>query len=144
MYQRALRFHVIVILCVAAGCSKPSLPGPKPYPARGGVTYQRKPARNFRVAFYPLNVQWKLQFAPSAVTDENGEFHLRSYALNDGAPAGEYAVIVTWPQHLNTPDDLGAGPEEDRLEGRYSDPKKPAFHFTVHEGENECPPFELK
>ena len=85
----------------------------------------------------------RAQFAPSAVTDDNGEFRLQSYHPDDGAPVGEYAVTFTWPQHVNTGDESDPVPEVDQLRGLYSDPRKSRFKVTVREGENTLEPFVL-
>jgi hypothetical protein len=109
----------------------------------GRIVYRGKPAKGFRVAFHPLGEQGKLKFAPAAVTDENGDFRLHSYAANDGAPVGEYAVTFQWPQRLNTGEETDPMPEIDQLKGQYSDPRKSKFKVTVHEGENNIAPFIL-
>jgi hypothetical protein len=132
-----------IVLLVPAGCSKTPLPGPQPFPVHGKVVYRGQPAKKFRVAFCPLFEQGKLRFAPSAVTDETGEFRLRSYGPDDGAPPGEYAVTFQWPDHINMGNEPDPVPEVDQLEGRYSDPKQSKFKVVVHEGENQLEPFVL-
>ena len=77
------------------------------------------------------------------MTGENGEFRLRSYRPNDGAPKGEYAVTFQWPGHINTGNEPEPAPEVDQLQGLYSDPNKSTFKVVVHEGENELEPFVL-
>jgi hypothetical protein len=143
-------FWLLPVLAVSlptmAGCSKAMpLPGPAPQAVHGTVLYQGKPGCAFCVTFYPLQ-QWAgARFAPSAVTDDSGEFRLRSYKPGDGAPIGQYAVTFTWPipQHI-IDDDTGEPKVVDQLEGRYADPKKSSFRVTVHEGTNELPPFVLQ
>ena len=115
MRSRFQPLCVVMVLLLSAGCSKPPLPGPIPYPVHGKVTYQGRPIQGFRVTFFPVKQLGKVQFAPSAVTDDNGEFHLRSYHPDDGAPQGEYLVTFTWPRHLNTIDEPDAGPEVDQF-----------------------------
>ena len=132
------------VLCVLASCSKPPLPGPQPYPVHGTVSYRGQPAKGFRVAFHPLKAWVGAQFAPSAVTDDNGQFRLQSYHTDDGAPVGEYAVTFTWPQHVNTGDESDPMPEVDQLRGLYNDPRKSRFKVTVRaEGKNTLEPFVL-
>ncbi|HEX5470953.1 MAG TPA: carboxypeptidase regulatory-like domain-containing protein [Lacipirellulaceae bacterium] len=138
--------QLLAILAVLAGCNhKAKTPRPQPYPVSGKVLFQGKPAAGFRVAFYPIKELPGPQFAPSAMTDANGEFHLQSYQPNDGAPAGNYAVTFTWPQEVPNRDDPGDAPNiVDRLHGRFSDPKKSQLNVTVHKGENTLQPFNVK
>ncbi len=133
-----------IVLCALSGCSKRLLPGPQPYPVRGRVVYRGRPARGFRVAFHPLKAWTGAHFAPSGVTDDNGQFQLQSYRPDDGAPAADYAVTFTWPRHLNTGKESDPVPEVDRLRGAYGDPRKSQFKVTVREGENVLDPFMLK
>lgn len=136
----------LITCLVLAGCgSQPKLPGPQPQLVHGAVLYQGKPAAGFRVSFNPLTVWEGAKFSPSALTNENGEFQLRSYHDNDGAPAGNYAVTFAWPQSVvrdGDPDDALA--QIDRLKGRFANPQKTQFKVTVHEGENALEPFALK
>ncbi len=143
MKSSPLHFCLALALLAPAGCSSRPLPGPQPYPVHGKVLYQGQPAKGWRVAFYPLSEQRKLRFAPAAVTDDKGEFRLRSYAPGDGAPLGEYAVTFQWPQHVNTGDEPEPVPEVDQLQGRYSDPRTSRWKVVVHEGDNALVPFVL-
>jgi hypothetical protein len=137
-------FCSTVVLCLLASCSKPPLPGPQPHPVHGKIVYRGQPAKGFRVTFH-TTMAWKgAQFRPSGMTDENGEYRLRSYQSDDGAPAGEYVVTFEWPQQLNTPDlDDAVQRTMDRLQGLYNNPKKSRFKAVVHEGNNEVDPFVL-
>ncbi len=144
MRSRSLYFGLVAMSILAASCSKPPLPGPQPHPVHGSVMYRGQPAKGFRVIFYPLSEQGKRKFAPSAITNDSGEFRLCSYHPDDGAPTGEYAVTFSWPQHINTGDESDPEPEVDRLRGAYSDPRKSRLKVTVREGENALEPFVLQ
>lgn len=96
------------------------------------------------MTLYPSAEFEKARFAPAAVTDADGRFHIASYQADDGAPVGDYAVTFTWPERLNTLEDDSGVPEVDRLHGRYADPRKSQFRVTVREGENELPAFALE
>ena len=76
--------------------------------------------------------------------DEDGTFTLTTFVAGDGAPAGEYAVTITWP--LPTPPDAPPGdpPPGDRLKNRYNHPQKSAWKVTIREEDNDLPAFELK
>jgi len=66
----------------------------------------------------------------------DGAFRLSTYDPNDGAPAGEYYVSVIWP--------TDGREDEDKLNGRYRDPKTSQLTATVKEGSNELKAFRLK
>jgi len=65
----------------------------------------------------------------------------------DGAPAGEYKVIIKWPAPAmaGAEDREGRGPKlgPDRLKGKYYDLDKTSLKATVEKRSNEIPPFEL-
>jgi len=103
---------------------------------RGQVFVQEKPAAGAFVSFVPVNESAENKDArPRAYVEKDGSFTLGTYGDKDGAPAGDYYVLVVW---------TGGEDPEDRLKGRYSDPKKSDLKVTVKEGPNELKPFMLK
>jgi len=138
------RFACALALLVLVGCSQPeSLPGPQPYPVSGKVVYRGQPAAGFRVAFHPLSEWGGPRFAPSGITDENGEFQLHSYAEDDGAPAGDYAVTFSWPQEVSSGDPDDAPRLVDRLKGALNNVQTSRFKVTVESGDNTIEPFVI-
>jgi hypothetical protein len=136
---------ILIFALVAAGCGKKVTRDlPKPFPVHGKVTYGGKPAQGFRVSFHSLGEHQGPAFAPSAVTDANGEFRLQSYQPGDGAPAGEYAATFEWLQDVNKSDPVDGPRMVDRLQGKFNNPSASTFKATVLEGENELSPFDLK
>ena len=133
-------------LCVIVGCGEQSrgFDLPAMHPAQGSVTYRGQPASGFRVTLHPLGDIGALKFAPSAITAADGSFRVRSYAPDDGAPAGEYAVTFEWPDHIIQPEDFDPVPEVDQLRGAYSNPQTSPYKVTIREGENTLPLFELR
>ena len=73
---------------------------------------------------------------PRATVGDDGSFRLSTYGTEDGAPAGDYLVTVTWP--------LDGRDDEDKLRGRYAEPGRSKLKATVKEGPTEVPPFRLK
>jgi len=70
--------------------------------------------------------------------------------LGEGAPPGEYDVLIEWKQaRKQAKEDVKHGtghPSQksaDRLNGRYADPKQPRFHAVVKAETNVLPAFEL-
>jgi hypothetical protein len=102
------------------------------YPVRGQVLYRGKPAAEALVIFTPRPLgevgAWP-QGYPRARVQEDGSFRLGSYAEDDGAPAGEYAVTVLWMKRPPRDEEN----EVDVLQGRYSNPEASPFRVQVKE-----------
>ena len=72
--------------------------------------------------------------------NKDGTFTVRTDPYGEGAPAGEYVVLLTWydvdprnpEQHVN------------KLPAKYADQSIPVLKVTVKEGKNELEPFRLK
>jgi hypothetical protein len=75
------------------------------------------------------------------MTDESGRYDLRTFEPGDGAPAGNYRVMVRWmapvPRQTATNPDEGQ-PVVDRLKNRYFTPQS-SLTATVEEKENDIP-----
>lgn len=67
-----------------------------------------------------------------ALTGEEGKFEISTYESGDGVPAGDYVLTFYWGKQNLVAMRYG-GP--DKFKGRYADPKKSEFKFTVKEGE---------
>ncbi|MCI0463474.1 MAG: hypothetical protein L0Z62_41580 [Gemmataceae bacterium] len=111
-------------------------------PVKGKVFFGVQPAAGAEVRFHPLVAPGKKSLFPVAKVEADGSFALTTYENQDGAPPGEYAVSLYWPEAHK-----GKGPPPiippDRLGGRYSNPKKSPWRVHVREGTNELEPFRL-
>ncbi|WP_131282810.1 hypothetical protein [Blastopirellula marina] len=72
---------------------------------------------------------------PWGVVQEDGSYQMRTYDICDGAPAGEYAVLLRWPFDRAAPGD--------RLRSAFSTVDKSPLTYTVQAGKNQLPPIEL-
>jgi hypothetical protein len=127
------------------GCSSSDEPTlPARHPVQGKVMYRGQPAKGFRVTYHPLSDIGPLQFAPSAITADDGSYRLQSYQPDDGAPLGDYAVTIEWPNHLIAADDPDPKPVVDQLRGAYSSPQRSKFKVSVVAGPNDVAPFVLQ
>lgn len=112
----------------------------------GQISINGVPAVGATVRFYPETPQAGTEYAlmPSGTADEAGVYYLTTYEGDDGAPVGEYAVTIEWPDKDWRPPGGGMPPPPpDRLQGEYADPKKSTIHYTVVEGENQVPSINL-
>ena len=93
------------------------------------------------VNFHPQSTTSGTSLVPTATTEADGTFHLRTFAPADGAPQGDYVVTASWWTHSDGGDD--AQPI-DRLRGRYSNLAQSQLKAHVAAGPNELSPFALK
>jgi hypothetical protein len=128
---------LVVGLVLTAACSRPgrSKENQKPvHPVHGQLLVGGKPATGAFVFFVPVDEPANpTDPRPRAEVKADGGFDVSMYSESDGAPVGEYTVIVMWE---------GEG-GYDKLKGQYSDPAKSKMRVVVKEGKNELPPFQL-
>lgn len=125
-----------VLLTCLVGC------GPREaavHPVAGTLTVGGRPAANAMVAFHPLDRAGARPALPVASTGPDGTYRLMTRAAGDGAPAGEYAVTVVWPDDSEPRDECADVATHDRFEGRYADPARSPWRATVKPGTNEVP-----
>lgn len=113
------------------------------FPVSGKMFWKNSsfPAAGAHVVFHPLDdsspENWPAGY-PHGKVAVDGSFSLSTYSDDDGAPAGRYAVLVTWVRQKQ-----GAGEEEeeedgpDVLDGAYADPNSPPFQVEVKSTGND-------
>jgi hypothetical protein len=106
-------------------------------PVVGKVLVNGEPVANAMVAFHPLVNSAFAKALPVATSALNGSFALTTYTNGDGAPPGEYAVTIVWPETPMNQEECTCGVIVDRLGGRYSDPAQTPLKIAVHPGKNE-------
>ncbi|AWM39950.1 hypothetical protein GobsT_16550 [Gemmata obscuriglobus] len=136
----AARLAGALALLTALGCGAG---GPPPaQPTRGEVRLQGKPVAGAWVVLTATEGDKARAMKPFGRTGPDGTFRLRTYEGEDGAPAGEYAVTITWPGPPPKGDpDATEGP--DRLKGRFADPAKARWKVQIAPGDNTLPAFVL-
>ena len=137
-----LFFLLLPVALAGFGCGSKEQRKPV-YPVQGKVFVGGKPAEKASVIFHPLNDSDPNALRPTGEVGPDGSFKLSTYTAGDGAPAGDYAVTVSWYEGSSAiGGDADSGP--DRLGGRYANPQTSGLHAQVREGSNEVPPFHLK
>ena len=111
----------------------------KLYPVRGQVFFQGNPAEGALVVFQPADAADPNAPKPSGTASPDGSFTLSTYPHGEGAPAGEYVVLVTW----YPPDAREQENAINKLPDRYADPTAALLKATVEEAPNELQPFRL-
>jgi hypothetical protein len=145
--RRLMTGWLIFASIVLPGC-KPSTERPV-YPVKGQVFVSSRPAEGalviLRPAGEPNPQEWTSGY-PRGNVAADGTFQVSTYGTGDGAPAGEYTVLVQWLKPLagaaQTADP--EAPVADRLGGRYMDPAKSKLRAIVEEKPTELPRFDLK
>ncbi|MBA4188144.1 MAG: hypothetical protein C0467_09015 [Planctomycetaceae bacterium] len=141
----------LIGICSLTGCTKEELPLPT-QPVTGKVTLDSKPLGGAEIWLVPADSNDKVKNAkmtvrPYAKTKVDGTFIINSYLTDDGAPLGEYRVmVVVEGGQANTQeereDDMPAAPKpkgkrRPAIPAKYSDPTTSGLTFTVKEGPNE-------
>jgi hypothetical protein len=115
---------------MAAGCSSaPAEPAAlAPHPVTGRVTYEGKPAAGVVVTLIPTDAPMVPQIPknPRAITGADGTFTIGTFADADGAPAGGYQLVLSWPGEKNENAESEATEITDKLMGWYD-----ATHSTI-------------
>jgi hypothetical protein len=86
------RLPLILSICLStASCSNKGLPL---YPVHGRVLLDGKPMVGAMIILHPVGDVGLNGLKPRALADADGWFKVYTYAIGDGAPAGQYAVTV--------------------------------------------------
>jgi len=135
IFRNALVCTTFCVLSFAGCTGVPSEPTVPCYPASGSLTIANKAAKGATIIFVPKNEPPDTKILrPRANVNDDGTFKIRTFGIDDGAPAGEYGMIVIWP----------GNEKDDQLDGRYSTPAQTALTVKIAEGTNEIPPLKLR
>jgi hypothetical protein len=116
---------------------------PAVHPVTGKLLVDGKPAGGAQVALRAIDKPELNKFYPHAVAEPDGSFRLTTFNIHDGAPRGEFAVVVVWPG----PRVAGQSEEEDgpdRLGRRFANPKRPAAKVRIDEQTKDLATIDLK
>ncbi len=126
---------ILACLC-SAGCGKDWRTDT--HPASGRISINGQTPVGAIVQLIPTSAPVdERNSRPWGLVKEDGTFALGTYETEGGAPVGQYAVTITWP------DDPSVPSLNDRLAHRYSRPEQSKWKVTIKEGGNELPPIEL-
>jgi hypothetical protein len=135
---------MLVAALVLTSCGSRGVGKKEVFPTTGELFVGGQPAVGAIVGFHPKGSvtpdDWPQGF-PRAVVAEDGKFSLSTYGQGDGCPAGEYIVVVNWPQ-------AGSGDDEeaetlDRLGGRYAARETSPLAATVETKPTQLKRFDL-
>jgi len=144
------RNRTVVLLCCGAlllvlssGCGGSRKPWENVYPAAGQVKFAGRPIGGAQLTFYPKDKSVPATIRPTATTEVDGSFEVGTFGTDDGAPAGEYDVTVTWRPLIGEGSALSPGPNQ--LPARYSNPESSQLKVVVERGADKTilPALEL-
>jgi hypothetical protein len=132
-----------------AGCGSSSPSDRLPtFTVKGQVLWNGKPAAGARVVLSPSDAalksaKWTHGF-PHASVGDDGTCVFSTYGERDGAPAGDYVVLIQKlvPANPDAGDDDEAQ-QVDVFNGQYSKPETSPWKVTVSQGPTELRPIEL-
>ncbi len=123
----------LLLTLLFCSCSDKDPNWKETYPVTGEIYVDGAPAAQLAVRCTDVNGLDKEQpTLSSAFTDEGGKFEISTYETGDGMPEGEYVLTFEWGQWNLVSGSYGG---DDKLKGKYLDPKKSEHKFTVVEGE---------
>ena len=137
----------LFLLCIGSTCLVPACGSREKtvtcHPVEGRVLHGNQPVVGARVTFAAIDVPTPpdVFVHPTARTDAEGHFKLRTFKEADGAPAGKYKVLIVWPKTPGRSDGSGEGEEGDRLEGRFATPETSTIEVEIKPETNNLPPF---
>jgi len=120
------------------------------YPVSGQLFVANQPAPGARIYFQPVDggkpEGWTGGY-PRATVEADGSFQVTTYEAQDGAPEGEYVLLVEWRESS-----LGAEGDEpaeasrpaDRLGNRYMDAASSSLRATVKTEPTTLPRIDLR
>lgn len=113
------------------------------YPAHGRVLFDEQPVPGATVLLEPaLTVEPRFP-RPQGVVKDDGTFALSTYGKDDGAPAGEYKVLVQWFIKTDNADDDGAPLPTNYLPPRYGRFESSGLQVRIAPTDNQIPAFKL-
>lgn len=124
-------------LILLAGCGDA-----KPQPVKGKVTLFNQPLGNVTVQFLPIEGQDKSIVGATGVTNEAGEYSLKSDNGREGAKPGKYKVVVF--DHQTDDDDATVGKalpkaKPKRVPPLYGDSATTPLTITVEPNKQDYP-----
>ena len=126
-----------------SGCQGTESSSALPY--EGEVKINGKPISGAMVVFHAKKTGDQV-VSPSGTTDATGKFRLTSNKEFDGAPAGDYAVTITWFKPITTAAKAREGDESVRnfLPAYLANPETSGLVASVQKDLSQTKSFDLR
>jgi len=146
MKSYARSFLMLGVLIGVSGCGSETSPEQREvHPAFGSVLFKGKPIPDATVRLHPVTppADGKPVFIPRGKVDEFGSYTISTYAVADGAPAGEYRVSLSWQGPLQGLSEDEEDKLRERLPWKYTSPETSGLTVSISDGENLLPEIAL-
>jgi tetratricopeptide (TPR) repeat protein len=117
---------------------------PSLQPVHGQAFFQNQPIPQASVVLDPAWTKEPGFPRPHAVVKDDGSFVLSTYGQEDGAPDGEYRVMVTWFVRTPGEDYDGAPSPPNNLPAKYGRFDTSGLAVRIEKGKNEIPALQLR
>ncbi len=117
-----------LLLAGVPGCGSGKPSWEHVFTTTGSLTFNGQPIEGAVLVFTPKDESIPSTVRPMARTDASGHFEVGTYDIADGAPEGDYDVVVTWTPLVKHAG--GASPGPNRLPPRYA--STATSKLTVH------------
>src|SRR5262249_36217051 len=132
----------LVAVVAVTGCSANAETPRKPvHPVRGSIFVDGQPAADAFVLFHPVSDPDRYPTKAFGRVGKDGSFRLSTYDTGDGAPAGDYAVTITW-RRLNEAEEAvgsGAGTATRRRAGSDTTSRRGPTTWSRFMCKSDCP-----
>lgn len=98
----------------------------------GQVVLNGRPLADAQVTLHPADELNEVRTPASGKTDAGGLFRVSTIGFRNGAPAGKYAVTVSWTPPVIDGESLVPGPN--RLPSQYASPHTSPLEVAVERG----------
>jgi len=123
----------VALLVATIGCSNGN---PKTYEVTGFVRFpDGRPLTSGTIEFQSMDHE--LQIGATSEIDENGEFELGTFEVDDGAIEGRHRVVVVSSHEIGTGAERPGLIEPSKLHPRFSDFNTSGLEYEVKPGKNE-------
>jgi hypothetical protein len=142
-------FVGLLTVALSAGCggkSRPEMKGKLPlFPVTGKLMLDGQPMAGATILFFPTTAfpAGAAKQRPRAIVDTDGTFHVSTYANDDGAPAGDYKVTVSWKGDLTGVTSEQAGDLPEKAPTTVQEANSTRLRMKVTETENVLPAWDL-
>ncbi len=147
MFVFAKRILLSALMMGLSGCGTELPPDQRQvFPASGKVSFQGKPIPDATVRLHPVKPpdDGKPVYISRGRVEDGGEYSISTYAIADGAPAGQYRVSLSWQGPLKGLSEDEVDQLRERLPRKYTSPETSGLTVMITEDQNRIPEITIQ